>query len=255
MNERIKNIWSTFYLVILFSLFIKCNLDNVKKTIPIFKENPRKVIVVMCDITRSLDTNSIRKVTDLALIILNKSEEADVIYFPVDSNLYVNPILFKETYKGMTFGQRQDSLKSHRKRLQESIVNNYINRNARESCVLKGFNIAYTMFKQYSPPGDYSFHLVFLSDMLECCEYKFGKLNLEKPSSYDLTIQNLEQYKPVFNLKGMNVTITVVMTAFRQLPIDESLHKEFWRLALNTMGYENKDFDNILFCTNLPKEF
>lgn len=232
-------------LMIIFLFQLKCVLDNKKK----------QVTVVMCDITRSLDTNSIKKVTDIALNILTKSLDAEVYFYPIDSNLYVDFILHKESYSGLRYTELLDTVEKDKKKLSESIFRIYQIRNTRVSCILKGFNIAYKKFMEYSLSEQYDFQLVFLSDMLEYCSYNFGFLDLERITNYKSTMGSIQKYKPDFDLKKLNVKITIVMTASRQLPIDESLHREFWREAFKNFGYDEKDFEHIYFTSNLPKNF
>jgi hypothetical protein len=216
----------------------------------------KTVMVVMCDITRSLDTNSISKVKQTAVKILESNPGAEIHYYPIDSNLYVNTLLNKKSYSGLKYSERSAAVANDSKKLLENIENAYIRRNARASCVLKGFNIAYNKFQQYQPKEKYNFKLVFLSDMLECCNYTFGLINIEKNEKYAASLQSLKDApKPEFNLANQGVSITFVITAHRQLPIDEGLHRDFWRSACKRFGYTDEQFNGFVFSSDLPQNF
>ncbi|MFN0190230.1 MAG: hypothetical protein ACKVQV_16145 [Bacteroidia bacterium] len=236
------------FLFSLLSLFAFSSCFIVDK-----KNENKTVIVVMCDITKSLDTSSITKVQQNAVRIIQLNPEAEINFYPIDSNLYVNSLLNKKSYVGMKYSERAAALETDAKELLKNIRSTYERRNARASCVLKGFNIAYEKFKQYKPKENYTFKLVFLSDMLECCGYSYGSINIESMDKYAESLKTLKKApKPEFNLADLGVSISFVITAHKQLPIDEALHRDFWRTACKRFGYTDELFNGFVFSSELP---
>lgn len=246
-------------LALLVSLFFaSCSWVSSCKGVfqEIFSPKGRhSVVVVMCDVTRSLDSTALKEVTENAVRILEKSPEADVIFYPIDSNLYVNPIYKKESYIGKRYSERRALQDSAVQELRKNIQKIYQGKSIKASCVMKGFPIAYNCFRQY-PPEEYEYKLVFLSDMLEYCLYSDRFINLEKRDAYDSSLNAIRQLpKPEFDLAKMKVKITFVVTAYRQLPIDEGLHRDFWREACKRYGYSDAEFNDFYFGGDLPANF
>jgi hypothetical protein len=233
-----------FYFILISSILASCGIIN--------SEEKKTVLVVMCDVTRSLDTTSITAVTENAVQILQKFPDAEIFYYPIDSNLYVAPILKKESYGRKRYSERSELITNDEEKLKKGIRKIYEQRNVRASCVMKGFQIAYNKFKQY-PEGNCDFKLIFLSDMLEHCRYSGGIVDLEKKENYEKSREVLKKFpKPEFDLAAMGVKPVFVITARQQLPIDEGLHKDFWREVCVLYGYTPEDFSEFDFGEGLP---
>lgn len=235
--------------IISFNVFYAC-----KDPREYFRDTPQNIMVVLCDITKSLDTSSINKVKENALKILNKYPEAEIYFFPIDSNLYTNPLLGKKSYKNMRYSEKSASEKKDVETLKINIEQTYRNRNTRASCIIKGFTMAANKFKEFKPKENYKFKLIFLSDMLEYCFYEPGKINLENKAQYKKALDVLQKLPtPEMPLSSLPVEITFVITAHKQLPIDENLHKEFWKAVCQKHGYEEQVFQSFNFGSSLPE--
>lgn len=248
MSKKIA--FYTFAALMLLSSCNSCDSWNITED-----AGKKSVIVVMCDITRSLDTTSVTKVTEAAVKILEKSPDAEIFYYPIDSNLYVTPLLIKSSYANMRYSALSLQRKKDLEMLQKNIKEVYQKRNARASCILKGFQIAYNRFKQYEASNS-EFKLLFLSDMLEHCTYGGKFIDLEKKNRYDASLEGLKAMpKPEFNLAELGVKLTFVITAHQQLPIDEGLHRDFWREACKAYGYSPEEFNKFNFGEGVPASF
>lgn len=210
----------------------------------------KDVYVVMCDVTKSLDSNSIRRITDNAIKILDDNPNATIFYYPIDSNLYTGTILKKESYQPMGANDADAQQIKDRDMLIWGIKNCYLTKNARASCVMKGFEIAYSQFKQY--PKGYKFKVFFLSDMLEHCSYSGSLIDIEKDQNYQAALDWVQKsFNPGISLKELDVELVFVITT-RLLSIDEGKHRDFWRAVCEKYGYSKADFNKFIFSSDLP---
>lgn len=210
--------------------------------------NKKPTILVFCDITPSMDSKAIERLINISVEIIKKYNDADIYFYPVSSNLYTPELLHVKP----NFSPYQE--REYVQQIQKEISNKHssIENMKEESCVTKSFVLAYNKFSELKiTPSNKSF-VVFISDMMEYCNYELGLINLSNRSTLSSNYEILDKIKPGFNLAKLGTEVTIVMNVSKKLPLDEKAHLDFWRHAFSNIGFVDSLFSRVTFTTGVP---
>jgi hypothetical protein len=105
------------------------------------------------------------------------------------------------------------------------------------TCIVKNIGRAADDFINYDPTGEAHFKIVFLSDMLEFCEYDFGKILIEK-SIFKQAFSSLSKMrKPTITLdKFPNLQLFTIVSSEKPIHKCDSLNL-FWNEVFKHYNY------------------
>jgi hypothetical protein len=249
----------------IFSIYILCVIllitfwiAGCKNELPegvrrLLCKDKEEVIVVLCDITKSLDSMEFIKTLENAKKIMFLKPLAHIYYYQLGDNAYPSILKYKQPYTKLKKSEIDEMMENDPLDLKVKLIEAYNNHSANSSCLSEGFEISRKKFLEFKPENDYLFRIVFLSDFLENCKYDFGILNLENSELLKNSFENLSRFQPGYNLKEMNIKITLVVNTNHNFRIEPALHKSFWKEMMKKYGYSDLDFDGMNFSGDLPK--
>ena len=253
-----RKIYILFVFLTLAAL--TCSQVEVKKVNKI-------VAVIFCDITTSVDsTDGIKSVANNAANLLLKFPPLSILYFrPIDKSPNVKPIFeftipAASNLKGEK-DQRTQHIETQAQNLYNEILNRYneINsddKNAR-SCIIQTLDIANRLFKPYQESQNYSFELIYLSDMLEeCDESVLGSLFM-KENLCDHVFIKADSFQSDLDIGFVNLTIITAV----ENDVENSQYfnyenrKTFWKKIFLKVGFSPEQFEKSHFLPGIPQRF
>ncbi|MGB5025066.1 MAG: hypothetical protein WBO44_06940 [Saprospiraceae bacterium] len=243
-----------FGLILLITFWISgCKNELPEGVRKLISKDKEEVIVVLCDVTKSLDSVEFIKTLENSKKIMILKPLAHIYYYHLGDNAYPSILKYKQPYIKLKKSEIDEMMENDPLDFEVKLIEAYNNHSANSSCLSQGFEISRKKFMEFKPETDYSFRIVFLSDFLENCKYDFGILNLENSDLLISSFENLSKFQPGYNLKEMNIKITLVVNTNHIFRIDPARHKSFWKEMMKKYGYSDLDFDDMNFSGDLPK--
>lgn len=229
------------------------------------------VALIFCDLSTSIDSSAILKVSrDVSKLMLSFPYETKLYVLPITESPFVKPII-DFTYPGKA--TRPSEIEKNKvlvrrtaqytsQKIKDIYRKEFSGPNAQNkplSCILRSLETAYSYFSQFrSIPGrKFEFELIYLSDMIEECKNSpVGPVFLTK-AGYNTASQNLQNYRPGFDLSYVRVSIIVSVDAYDEDSqyISYERLKEVWQNIFLRIGFSNERFLEIGFLSTIPPRF
>lgn len=214
-----------------------------------------QVIVVLCDYSKSLDSNTVVNMSKKAYQIVNKAPvRSRLIFLPMENNIYSEPLLdfTKKSKPGNAAKQKMwnATQKNQAKKIGDKIFKTYHTKNLQKSCILAGFKAAYITFKKHK---NVEKKLIVMSDMLECCNRKFcgEKIKDYNEMMEDIPNHNFVDY-PIGNLVEVQNVFVVVNSSNANNYNQIQQSKEFidyWNAIAKELAFS----ESMNFLSSLPQ--
>lgn len=218
----------------------------------------RKIVYVLFDYSRSLDTTSIKTTADRASkLVINCPIGMTIKFLPINNNPFAQPVFsYTRTPKpdkpqAVALWEKQNDAYG---KMISDVIKKMHKTNDINSCIVHGFSTVYNHVKTLSEEKN-SIKLVVLSDLLECCEnmtcaqsVKGFKSLLKELNKYNFKDCPLSEYIPHEN-------ITLVINSSDLSEIKEIYNSsgrefyQFWETVAKGMGYEK----GFVLSPNLPQ--
>lgn len=229
------------------------------------------VVLIFCDLSTSVDSAAILKVErDVSKLMLNFPYETRLYILPIVESPFVKPIL-DFTYPGKA--TRPSDIEKNKalvrraaqyapQKIKELYRKEFSGPNAQNkplSCILRSLETAHSYFSQFrSIQGEkFEFELIYLSDMIEECKNSpVGGVFLTK-GSHNAALQNLQNYKPDFDLSYARVSIIVSVDAYDEESkyISYEQLKDVWQKIFARAGFSAERFREFGFLSTIPPRF
>lgn len=231
-------------------------LKNIKK------EN---IVVVLCDFTTSLDSNSIEKVSEDAYeLITNLPKRSKVVFYEIIDQAYKEPF-FKYDIRPRSsrpiakakFAEDRANMADSLKRLMLDIGNIRINDNTANSCITRGLKQADTAFRTYGKKNTdkYEFSVIILSDMIEeCATSPIGNIFMKEKNRTQIN-GSIHKFQCRLNLSYAN--LYVIMSSSKSKKDSPYMKNEeledVWIKIFKKFKFSEKAIDmTIPFSPNVP---
>jgi hypothetical protein len=235
----------------LFCIILSCSSIESSE-VPLSAGNIQRTIIpnlcyVLCDFSASQGNKSREAIRSNALKIYETAKtKCKIRYYDINAPEFQLPFfeflpLFKEAKTPMQ--QRKILLlaKTQSHTLDSLIKSNYASGASGQTCIIKALSkIAQSLTHHARQNKTQNISIIVLSDMLEDCDFTFGKINIDN-RNMELAFKTLAQMpKPAFTFKEYpDLKITLTASSDKRADIDK-LHA-FWMAVLKKFDYELTD--------------
>lgn len=194
-----------------------CQQCNIKQ--PGADEALSNVTVVLCDLTKSVDTTAIVRIAKHAIELHANATENSVLYYygigPNDFNEYIGKYDCKIPLRenGEQQKKRLSKVAKEDSMLFNKITTLYHAQAYKKTCITHALKTAYDVLKcKAGVSANTKLNIVVLSDMLEDCDhYQLGKLKMIRKSEVAQTLKVLEKAPATdINLERANINLYMV---------------------------------------------
>lgn len=222
-----------------FLIYTGCQNDRSK---PI-------IAVIFCDITASIrEPATFQKVLDYSERIRHSlySKGYKGYFLPLYERTSIDPPIVEANFEGIdpdspVYKSSKDTLRNY--------LSRYLNAQRRReaTCILDALPRAGELFKSVDKPGNYRFHLIFISDMLEECtngltnEYLNLRTNGSRAYSDSTLTRRIAQSLKKEDFGFHNVSVTAILTSDTQK--EYSSLKVFWKNVFEELGFKSVRID------------
>jgi hypothetical protein len=238
---------------------------------PIKTEAPPVFLLILVDVTRSLEKSEVRQVAKLASDVLDR--------FPANTDYTIYPIQW-ETQKPTAVDEghprsssqplTEDEKGARRKRIDEKIERYFTNVNEKQptdrSCILNTLHLADKHFYQATggSPGDPTkqpcMEMVIISDMIEQCAINPSNQGIdlqEIPISEALEL--VKQIPSLPNLSRLHISV-IIPTAEDATPYARNRPslgdlETFWNAVFLRCGFKQEDLRGFNWLPTVPARF
>jgi hypothetical protein len=208
--------------------------------------HPKKLILVLCDFTNSLvakDSN------------LKKNMQDALNAFPVNTEYY-----FYKINEDIDKAFIHDSIPAAASDIQKidilarcQLIVDTVYHNAPRSgstCINKSIEVLKPQIEYFMNRGTYQkIYIIILSDMLECCRWESGFINLEKNLFVDANYILKQQHMTPLCSDSSQLDIGIILTSGRLIQFDNLTR--FWRVYFDSLGYHKP----VYMGSDLPQDF
>lgn len=224
------------------------------------------VNIVLCDLTRSLDSTSIDSTANhAASLLMHSANHTDWYFFGIGSTDYNEPLCQYSNKGARRSSELSDSLQFaaltlEAGRLHDRIKALYKSNDYQQTCITYALKTAYDKIKERKDANDSLwFNLIILSDLVEDCSHPaLGEIHFINKISFDKSCLCLQKKDTLlFNLKSLGVSIYVVPESTNELVHVNRIDMDnAWRLIFRNYGYSiNDQAISFAISQSLPEKF
>lgn len=204
---------------------------------------PQRVIIIL-DISKSISNASFEKAKYTLLDIADKMKnKSQLLVFSTTKNPSQAPLINREKKLPINSLQRTTYIRKWKEELKKKVNNIQSTFSKKEEVTCLIFAMKSVKYYLRGLPPAKNTYLLFISDMLECCE----KLCIENKSSIpgsqnqlkalNLTYYQLSELIPLTNIEAYLLTENLLRTHLES--IDSEEFRQFWNQVFAKFGYDN----------------
>ena len=241
----------SFYFLLIFSALLEsCDRGNAESISQ--KPDPVTVTVVLCDLTKSIDTSAIYHISEHAVQINSLSKKGSQVFYygigPNDYNVPISESFYQKPPRRETDEERATRI--YMKHCNDSLLGvkiklNYDSKKYQNTCITYALSTAFQLLKEKKETSNNAtLNIVVLSDMIEDCDHNsLGKLHMDTKEKMALTKRVIAKDAPTnLNLKSLGVHIYMVSESEIALTkLSRGELEDTWRALLTKYGYDEND--------------
>ncbi|MGB8193090.1 MAG: hypothetical protein WCF67_14275 [Chitinophagaceae bacterium] len=211
------------------------------------KDIPADICYVLCDFSASQGNKSRQTIRQNAISIYQSAAtKCKIRFYDINAPQLEGPFFeFPDLLKNVQKPSQRKIMKAKahaQKDTLDLLISNRMNTISKSTCIIKALDmVAASLKKQAAQYKDQRISVVILSDMLEDCNFDFGRINIDKGNFREADRVLATMPNPPYTFKGYKNLSLAFAASSTRTDINMTSLNNFWKQVLKKYEYDSPD--------------